>query len=91
MGSREVPSDALYGATTQRAVLNFPVSGYRLSRPLIRQPMLVKMLKEKKTTQATCVSCNKCLLAIFLDLHLKCYKDLDMKNELEKKRLATAA
>jgi fumarate hydratase, class II len=42
MGSMEVPSDALYGATTQRAVLNFPVSGYRLSRPLIRALGLVK-------------------------------------------------
>ena len=38
----EVPSNALYGATTQRAVLNFPVSGYRLSRPLIRALGLVK-------------------------------------------------
>ena len=38
----EVPSDALYGATTQRAVLNFPISGYRLSRPLIRALGLVK-------------------------------------------------
>jgi fumarate hydratase, class II len=42
MGPMEVPSDALYGATTQRAVLNFPVSGYRLSRPLIRALGLVK-------------------------------------------------
>src|SRR6266436_1701368 len=42
MGPMEVPSDALYGASTQRAVLNFPVSGYRLSRPLIRALGLVK-------------------------------------------------
>ena len=27
MGEMNVPADALYGATTQRAVLNFPVSG----------------------------------------------------------------
>ena len=27
MGEMPVPADALYGATTQRAVLNFPVSG----------------------------------------------------------------
>ena len=27
MGEMEVPADALYGASTQRAVLNFPVSG----------------------------------------------------------------
>ena len=29
MGNMQVPDDALYGASTQRAVLNFPVSGYR--------------------------------------------------------------
>jgi len=28
-----VPAAALYGASTQRAVLNFPISGYRFSRP----------------------------------------------------------
>jgi fumarate hydratase class II len=27
MGQMTVPADVLYGATTQRAVLNFPVSG----------------------------------------------------------------
>jgi fumarate hydratase, class II len=42
MGTMEVPSDALYGATTQRAVLNFPISGYRFSRPFIRALGLVK-------------------------------------------------
>ena len=42
MGAMEVPVDALYGATTQRAVLNFPVSGYRFGRPLIRALGLVK-------------------------------------------------
>jgi fumarate hydratase, class II len=42
MGIMEVPSDALYGATTQRAVLNFPVSGYRFGRPLIRALGLIK-------------------------------------------------
>src|ERR1700732_4124053 len=36
MGTMEVPADALYGATTQRAVLNFPISGYRFGRPFIR-------------------------------------------------------
>ena len=42
MGAMEVPFDALYGATTQRAVLNFPVSGYRFSRPFIRALGLIK-------------------------------------------------
>ena len=38
----DVPFDALYGATTQRAVLNFPVSGYRFGRPFIRALGLIK-------------------------------------------------
>ncbi|MGA1137897.1 MAG: hypothetical protein ACO30K_16925, partial [bacterium] len=35
MGEVQVPQDAYYAAQTQRAVDNFPVSGLRLSRPLI--------------------------------------------------------
>jgi fumarate hydratase, class II len=42
MGTMEVPADALYGATTQRAVLNFPVSGYRFGRLFIRALGLLK-------------------------------------------------
>jgi fumarate hydratase class II len=42
MGEMEVPETALYGASTQRAVLNFPISGYRSSRPFIRALGLIK-------------------------------------------------
>src|SRR5688572_8559477 len=42
MGSMEVPADALYGASTQRAVLNFPVSGQRFGREFIRALGLIK-------------------------------------------------
>jgi fumarate hydratase class II len=42
MGEMEVPDDALYGASTQRAVLNFPVSGRPLPPPFIRGLGLVK-------------------------------------------------
>ena len=35
MGEVLVPEDALWGANTQRAVENFPVSGERLPRELI--------------------------------------------------------
>src|SRR5207302_1642704 len=42
MGEMAVPKDALYGASTQRAVLNFPVSGYRFSRAFIRALGLIK-------------------------------------------------
>jgi fumarate hydratase class II len=38
----EVPGDVLYGAQTQRAALNFPVSGLRLPRGVIRALGLIK-------------------------------------------------
>ena len=42
MGELKVPADALYGAQTQRAVENFPVSGLRLPRPFLRALGLIK-------------------------------------------------
>src|SRR5260221_1058063 len=42
MGTMEVPADALYGASTQRAVLNFPVSGRGFGREFIRALGLIK-------------------------------------------------
>jgi len=42
MGEMEVPADALYGASTQRAVLNFPISGQGFPRRFIRALALVK-------------------------------------------------
>ena len=42
MGEMEVPSDALYGASTMRAVLNFPISDLRFSRTFIRALALIK-------------------------------------------------
>ena len=42
MGEMEVPADAYYGASTQRAVLNFPISGDPFPRRFIRALGLVK-------------------------------------------------
>ncbi len=42
MGPMTVPSHALWGASTQRAVENFPVSGYRLGRRFVRALGLIK-------------------------------------------------
>jgi fumarate hydratase, class II len=42
MGEMQVPATALWGATTQRAVLNFPVSGYRFGRRFIKALGIVK-------------------------------------------------
>ncbi len=42
MGELQVPVDALYGAQTQRAIENFPISGLPLPRAFIRALGLVK-------------------------------------------------
>ncbi len=42
MGPMEVPIDAKWGASTQRAVLNFPVSGLRMPPEFVRSLGLVK-------------------------------------------------
>jgi len=42
LGTLEVPSDALWGAQTQRAIQNFPASGLRLPRDFVRALALVK-------------------------------------------------
>ncbi|MFO0974382.1 MAG: class II fumarate hydratase [Phycisphaerae bacterium] len=42
MGPMTVPAQALWGASTQRAVENFPVSGYRFGRRFIRALGLIK-------------------------------------------------
>src|SRR6185295_14558061 len=43
MGEVQVPAQAYYGAQTQRAVENFPVSGWNLPQPLIHALGLVKL------------------------------------------------
>ena len=42
MGELQVPADALYGAQTQRAVDNFPISGLAMPREFIRALGLIK-------------------------------------------------
>ncbi|HEY7269564.1 MAG TPA: class II fumarate hydratase, partial [Dehalococcoidia bacterium] len=42
MGPMKVPAEAYYGASTMRAVLNFPISDLRIQRSLIRALGLIK-------------------------------------------------
>jgi fumarate hydratase class II len=42
MGALEVPGSALWGAQTQRAILNFPATGLRMPRAFIRALGLIK-------------------------------------------------
>ena len=42
LGPVRVPSDALYGAQTQRAIENFPISGWRFPRSFLQALGLIK-------------------------------------------------
>ncbi len=42
MGEMQVPTEALYGAQTARALDNFPISGVRFSRPFIQALGMIK-------------------------------------------------
>lgn len=50
MGEMQVPSEALYGASTQRAVLNFPISG---------RPMPVGFLRGLGLVKSACATANE--------------------------------
>lgn len=47
MGELQVPAEALYGAQTQRAVNNFPISHQRMPAPFIRALILAKVAAAK--------------------------------------------
>jgi len=51
MGEMEVPDNALYGASTQRAVLNFPISGHPMPAAFIRGLALVKSAAAAANTE----------------------------------------
>ncbi|HEY2015244.1 MAG TPA: class II fumarate hydratase [Bryobacteraceae bacterium] len=47
MGEMQVPSQALYGAQTERAIRNFPIGGKRFPRSFIRALALIKSAAAK--------------------------------------------
>jgi len=47
MGELEVPADALYGAQTQRAINNFPISEQAMPAPFIKALLLAKQAAAK--------------------------------------------
>jgi len=51
MGELQVPADALWGAQTQRAVQNFPISGIALPRAFIGALALVKQAAARANTR----------------------------------------
>ena len=42
MGEMKIPADALWGAQTQRAIENFPISGQPMPRQFVRALCLIK-------------------------------------------------
>lgn len=59
MGDMTVPSHALWGASTQRAVENFPISGYRFGRRFIRALGLIKQSSAVVNGELGIVAKNK--------------------------------
>lgn len=59
-----VPVSGLGGIRTlsvaERLVASGTVDLVSLSRPLIREPLLVKDFREGRTARSACISCNKC-------------------------------
>src|SRR5437870_9235451 len=51
MGEVKVPSSAYYGAETQRAVQNFPISGLRLPKEFVRAMALIKLSAARANMQ----------------------------------------
>jgi 2,4-dienoyl-CoA reductase-like NADH-dependent reductase (Old Yellow Enzyme family) len=44
-----------------------------LCRPLIREPSLIRRLREGRTEVASCISCSRCFAAVVNELPLACY------------------
>ena len=51
MGEMQVPADSLYGASTQRAVINFPISDLRFDRELIYAIACIKQSAAKSNQE----------------------------------------
>ena len=51
LGPLEVPADALYGVQTARAVANFPISGERLHREMIRAVARIKIAAARANSE----------------------------------------
>ena len=58
MGEVRVPADAHWGAQTQRAVENFPISGLPIEPALVRALAMIKA--EAARVNAGCATCRRC-------------------------------
>ena len=49
------------------------VDGVSMARPFIREPFIIKRIREGKADVVACVSCNRCFAAIPNMLPVQCY------------------
>ncbi len=67
-------------------VINSGVADYvALSRPLIREPHLVKRWGAGEVQKASCISCNRCFLTLYSEEALHCAQDKKEKEKQKKK------
>ncbi len=59
----------------ERIINDGDADAISMCRPFIREPFLVKRIREGKTRKAACISCNKCVGAVVNDMPLRCYAD----------------
>jgi fumarate hydratase class II len=64
MGAMQVPANALYGATTARAVENFPISGLTFSRSFLRALGLIKLAAAEVNAGLGLISQEKAALIV---------------------------
>jgi 2,4-dienoyl-CoA reductase-like NADH-dependent reductase (Old Yellow Enzyme family) len=60
-------------SSMEEAVKNGYTDFISMCRPFIKEPYLIKHIKEGKVKTVSCTSCNKCLAALVNDLPVKCY------------------
>jgi len=58
----------------EEAIKNGHTDFISMCRPFIKEPYLVKHIREGKVKTASCTSCNKCFAAVANDIPVKCYQ-----------------
>ncbi|MEE9912997.1 MAG: NADH:flavin oxidoreductase [Deltaproteobacteria bacterium] len=60
-------------SSMEEAINNGHTDFISMCRPFIREPSLVKKIREGKTTKASCTNCNRCLAALASNIPVQCY------------------
>lgn len=60
-------------SSMEEAINNGDTDLISMCRPFIREPSLVKKIREGRTTKASCTNCNRCLAALASNMPVQCY------------------